>query len=78
MCETRDLGIKCRLWHTQLFEEQVKVDMRVVCPQVVKKMHLKQARIFLWNTWTATRECIVLKEGVWAGSDPGYAAKKIQ
>ena len=32
MCETRDLGIKWSQWHTLMFEEQVNVDMRVVCP----------------------------------------------
>ena len=35
-CETRDLGIKWSQWHTLLFEEQVAVDMTVVCPQDVK------------------------------------------
>ena len=32
MWKTRDLGIKCPQWHTLLFEAQVAVDMRVVCP----------------------------------------------
>ena len=33
MCETRDLGIKWPQWRTLLFEGQVAMDMRVVCPQ---------------------------------------------
>ena len=37
MCETHDQGIKWPQWHTSLFEEQVAVDMRVVCPQDLKK-----------------------------------------
>ena len=44
VCETRHLGIKWPHWHTLLFEGQVALDMRVVCPQDVKKMLLKQAR----------------------------------
>ena len=39
MCETCDLGTKWPQWHTLLFEGQVAVDMRVVCPQDVKKVH---------------------------------------
>ena len=35
--ETRDLGIKWRQWHTLMFEEQVKVDLSVVCFQDVAK-----------------------------------------
>ena len=41
---TRDLGIKWPQWHTLLFEDQVAVGTRVVCPQDVKKKLLKQAR----------------------------------
>ena len=32
-------------WYTFLFERQVALDMRVVCPQDVQKMLLKQAMI---------------------------------
>ena len=45
MCETRDLGIQRPQWHTSLFDGQVTVDMSVVCPQDVKKMLVKQARM---------------------------------
>ena len=47
MREARDLGIQWPQWHTLLFEGQVAVDMGGVCPQDVKKMLLKQARMVL-------------------------------
>ena len=56
-CETRDLGNQWPLWCTLLFKEQVAVDMRVVCPQDVKKMLLKQARMAFWKKWAAKHEC---------------------
>ena len=40
MCETSNLGIKWSQWHTLMFEGQVRVDMRYVCPKDVKKMLL--------------------------------------
>ena len=58
---------------TLVFEEQAKVDMRVVHPGDVKKMLLKQARMVYGKKW---HEYEVLKEGVWAGADPSYALKK--
>ena len=45
MCETSELGIKWQHWHTLLFEGQVLVDMTVACPEDVKKMLLKLARM---------------------------------
>ena len=38
--------------------------MRVVCPQDVKKMLLKQARTTHWRKWAAKHESEELKEGV--------------
>ena len=32
-------------------------DMRVVCPQDVKKMHLKQDRMVCWKRWPAKHVC---------------------
>ena len=49
MCQTRDLGIKWPQRHTLLFEGQVAVDMRLVCPQNVKKMLLKQNTMVCWK-----------------------------
>ena len=37
MCETRDLGIKWPHWHTLIFSNDTKIDMRFVCPKDVKK-----------------------------------------
>ena len=37
MCETRALGIKWLQWNTLMLKGKVAVDMRVVCPQDVKK-----------------------------------------
>ena len=62
MCETRDLGIKWPQWHTLVFEGQGKVDMRLVCPQDVKKMHLKQGRTTCWRKWAAKHEYEESKE----------------
>ena len=58
MCETRDLGIL-------IFEGQVAVDMRYVCPKDVKKMLLKQARSTYWKKWAAKHEYEELKECIW-------------
>ena len=45
MCEARDIGIMWPQWHTLTLEGQGKVDMRVVCPQDVKKMLLSQVNL---------------------------------
>ena len=45
MHETRALGIRWPQWHALMYEEQVTVDMRVVCPQNVSQVPLKQARL---------------------------------
>ena len=69
LCDTRDLGMKLLQWHTLILEGQVKVEMRYVCPKVVKKMLLKQARTGHWKKWAAEHESEELREGVWF--DPG-------
>ena len=38
MCETRDPGRKLPHWHTLIFEGEVRIDMRYVCPKDVKKI----------------------------------------
>ena len=63
MCETRDLRIKWPQWHTFMFQGQVGVDMRVVCPQDVKKKLLKHARMVYWKKWSAKHKSDELKEG---------------
>ena len=44
MCQTRDLGIMWPHWHTLTFDDNVRIDMRYVCPRDVKKMLMQQAR----------------------------------
>ena len=47
-------GTQWPQWHTLLFEGQVAVDMRVFCPQDVKKMLLKQGGMVCWKRRAAT------------------------
>ena len=47
--------------------------MKVVCPQDVKKMLLKQARLISWKKRAAKHECEELD-----GANPSHAAKKDQ
>ena len=54
MCETRDFGI---LWPPCFFERQVVVEMRVVCPQDVKNMLLRQTLLAYWKKLAATHDC---------------------
>ena len=77
MCETRDWGVKWPYWHTLMFDGQETVDMRVVCPQGVKKMLLTQARTVYWRRWTVRHECEDLKEGVWLDIIQAMLRRKI-
>ena len=36
MCETRGLGIKWLQWHTLMFSDEVKIDMRLLCPKGIQ------------------------------------------
>ena len=47
MRETRHLGIEWPQQHTLIFEGQVSVDMRHVCPKDVKKVALETGKINL-------------------------------
>ena len=49
--------------------------MRVVCPQDVKKMLLKQARM-IYGKRAAKHECKELKEGVWLVPFQGLLQRK--
>ena len=71
MCETRDLGIKSPHWHTLIFGNDIKIDMRFVCPKDVKKMLVQTARSVDWKKWAAKHEYEELKEGAWL--EPGLA-----
>ena len=63
--ETRDLGVKWPQWHTLLFEDQGRVDMRVVCPRDVRKMLQKHVRTTYWRKWATKHEYEELMEGIW-------------
>ena len=71
MCETRDRGIKWPHWHTLIFSNDTKIDMRFVCPKHVKKMLVQRACSVYWKNWAAKHEYIELKEGAWL--EPGLA-----
>ena len=73
MCEIRDVGNKWPQWHTELFLVKV-VDMSVVCPQDVKKMLQKQARVENWKKWAAKHECEEFERTSVAGANPSCAA----
>ena len=64
-CETRDLGIKWPHWYTLIFEGEIRVDTRHVCPKDVLKMLLQRARTVHWKKWAAKHEIEELKEGAW-------------
>ena len=71
MRETRDLGIKWPHWHTLMFSDELKIDMRFVCPKDVKKILMQRARSVYWKKWAASHEYEELKEGEWL--EPGLA-----
>ena len=37
MCETRDLGFRWPHWHTLMFSDEIKIDMKLVRPKDVQK-----------------------------------------
>ena len=69
MCETRDLGIKRPQWRTLMFSDEIKIDMRLVCPKDVKKKMLVQK-------WGAKRGYEELKEAAWL--EPGQALLRMK
>ena len=71
MCETRDLRIKWPRWHTLIFSNDTKIDMRFLCPKDVKKMLVQRARSVYWKKWAAKHQYEELKEGAWL--EPGLA-----
>ena len=73
-CETRDLGLKWPYWHTLIFGNDTKIDMRYVHPKDVKKMLVQTTRSVYWKKWSARHEYEELKEGVWL--EPALLRKK--
>ena len=51
VCETRDMGIKCPHWHTLVFSDETRIDMRYVCPRDCKHMLVQRARSVYWKKW---------------------------
>ena len=56
MCETCDLGVKWPYWHTLVFSDETKVDMRYVCPRDAEKMPVQIARSVYWKKWAAEHQ----------------------
>ena len=54
-----------------MFGNDIKIDMRFVCPKVVKKMLVQTDRSVYWKKWAAKHEYEELKEGAWL--EPGLA-----
>ena len=54
-----------------MFSDEMKIDMRFVCPEDVKRMVVQRARSVHWKKWAAKHEYEVLKEGAWL--EPGLA-----
>ena len=71
MCETRDLGKGWPYWHTLVFSDEIKIDMRFVCPKDVRKMLAQRARSVYWKKWAAKHEYEELQVGAWL--EPGLA-----
>ena len=70
-CETRDLGFRWPHWHTLVFSDETKLDLRHVCPRDVKKILVQRARSGYRKKWAAKHELEELKEG--ARLEPGLA-----
>ena len=77
MCETRDLGSKRPHWHTLVFSDETKIDMRFVRPRDVKKMLVQRARSLYWKKWAAKHEYEELKEGAWFEPAQALLRKKV-
>ena len=50
---------------TLLYDEQLVVDMRVICPLDGNKMCLKEAQKVNWRHWAAKFGCGESSGGVW-------------
>ena len=53
MCENRDLGLKWPQWQTLMLSQEIKIDMRFVCPKDVQKILVQRARSVYWKKWVA-------------------------
>ena len=64
------------LTHIGLFSDEIKNDMRYVCPKDVEKMLVQRARSVYWKKWAAKHEKEELKEGTWLEPWPALARKR--
>ena len=80
MCETRDLGIKkWPHWHTLIFSDERRIDMRFCVPKRrQKKMLVQRARSVYWKKWAAKHEYEELKEGEWLEPALALLRKKVR
>ena len=53
VCETCDLGVKWPHRQSLIFEGEVRIDMRHVCPKGVKALLLQRVRTVFWKKWAA-------------------------
>ena len=74
MCETRALGIKWPHWHTLIFSNDTKTDMRFVCPKDVKKMLVQRA--VYWKKWAAKHGYEEFQRGNVAGTRASSLAEE--
>ena len=58
-------GFKRPHWHTLVFSDETRIDMRLVCPRDVGEMMVQRARSVSWKKWAAKHEQKGLKEGAW-------------
>ena len=61
MCVNRDLGIKWPQWHTLMFDRQIRVDMRYVCPKRHREHDLLSRRTK--EEWTDDHRHVARKLG---------------
>ena len=60
-------------WHTLVFSDETKIDMKYVCPRDVEKMLVQRARSV---NWAAQHEQEELKEGAWIEPASNSLAKE--
>ena len=73
MCETRDMGIKWPHWHTLVFSDETRIDMRYVCPRDCQNMLKQRARSVYWRSGYEFEE---LKEGAWPEPAPALSCER--
>ena len=78
MCETRDLGIRRPYWHTLIFGNGTRIDMRFVCPKDVKKMLVQTAPFSLLEEVGSQHQHEELKEGAWLAPGLALLRKKVK